>query len=102
MAKINIQLMIAVNSGIPSSQVSSPDNSEMVIVSVHFYHLVTICAVYIPLNSDSQYHHSLYSYLSTIGSYRNLIILGGFNEADIDWPTLHSTTHSSGMLCDYF
>ena len=93
--------MIAVNSGIPSSQVSSPGNLEMMVVSVHFYHPVTICAVYIPLNSDSQYHHSLYSYLSLIGSYKNLIILGDFNASDIDWLTLHSTTHSSGMLCDF-
>ena len=34
--------LIVVNSGIPSSQVSSPDNLEMVVVSVHFYHPVTI------------------------------------------------------------
>ena len=95
--------MIAVNSGIPSSysQVYSPDNLEMVVVFVHPYHPVTICAVYIPPNSDSQYHHNLYSYLSTIGSYKNLIMLGDFNAPNIDWPTLHNTTYSSCMLCDY-
>ena len=77
--------MIAVNLGIPSSQISSPDNLEMMVVFVHSYHPVTICAVDIPPNSDSQYHHNLYSYLSTIGSYKNLIILVDFNAPDIDW-----------------
>ena len=93
--------MIAVNSGIPSSHVSSPDNLEIVIVFVHSYHPVTICAVYIQPNSDSQCHHNLYSFLSMIGSYKNLIMLGDFNAPDIDWSTLHNTTHSSCMPCDF-
>ena len=94
--------MIAVNSGMPSSQVSSPDNMEIVIIFVYSSYPVTICAAYIQPNSDSQYYHNLYFFLSMIGSYKNFIILGDFNAPDIDWLTLHNTTHSSGMFCDFF
>ena len=77
--------MIAVNSGIPSSQISSfllqTTWRWWLYLFISSYHPVTICEVYIPPNSDSKYYHSLC--LSSIGSSKNLIILGDFNAYDI-------------------
>ena len=48
-------VLVAVKSIFKSIQLTSPDNLEVVAVTVHAHHSFTICAVYIPPNSTRAY-----------------------------------------------
>ena len=94
-------VMLAVKSALKSTQLTVPDNLEVVTISVDAYHSFTICAVYIPPNSKNDYIQDLYSYLNTLTSSANIILLGDFNAPDVKWDTFTSATTSSDCLCDF-
>ena len=93
--------MLAVKSVFKSTQLTAPDNLEIVSVSVLVHHKFIICAIYISPNSKSGYIQDLYLYLDTLVSSANVILLGDFNAPDINWNTFTSTNTNSDSLCDF-
>ena len=92
---------MAVKSIFKSTQLTSPDHLEVVVVTVHAHHSFTICAVYIPPNSTRDYIQDFYLYLNTLISSANVILLGDFNAPDVNWNTFTSTNTNSECLCDF-
>ena len=94
-------VMVAVKSILKSTQLTAPENLEVVTVTVCAHRSLTICAVYIPPNSTSDYIQDLYLYLSTLTSTANVILLGDFNASDVNWDTFTSNNANSDYLCDF-
>ena len=62
---------------------------------------ITVCAVYILPNANSNYHLLLTSYLRSLVSVSKfIIILGDFNMIDINWNTLVGFSPTSSTFCD--
>ena len=94
-------VLVAVKSIFKSIQLTSPDNLEVVAVTVHAHHSFTICAVYIPPNSTRDYIQDFYLYLNTFIPSTNVILLGDFNAPDVNWDIFTSTNTNSECLCDF-
>ena len=93
-------VMLAVKSTFKTTELASPDNLEIVTISVHSHHNLIICAVYLPPNYKTDHVQDLYSYITTLSCSGDVILLGDFNASDIDWQTFASTADSSDRLCD--
>ena len=95
-------VLVAVSESLQSSIIPSPENLELISVSITHRHTIIICTVYIPPNSDSDYLNSLFLYLSNLITLRDHIILvGDFNFPDINWDTLSGSSLSSKSFCDF-
>ena len=85
--------LIAVNSLLPSFQLSTPDELEVVTVRIALHKkVITICTAYIPPNCSDDYKYSLLSYLDTVSSSETVFIMGDFNLPDICWSSLVGAT----------
>ena len=93
-------VMLAVHSYISSKLISSPDTLELVVVEIKQIPC-TVCTIYVPPNSDLEYMSSLVSFLSTLSTSKNLIVMGDFNSPDINWEMLCGSSPSSNALCDF-
>ena len=72
-------MLLAVSNEFPSKQLSSPPGLEVITVSVSLVPVVTCCIVYAPPNATTEYHTELNTYLATITSLPNpVIVLGDF------------------------
>ena len=87
--------MMAVKSILKSTQLTAPDNFEVVTATVHAHRSFMICAAYIP---TSDYIQNLYLYLNTLISSVNVILLGDFNAQDVNWDTFTSTNTVQWVL----
>jgi len=78
-------VLIAVNSLLPSSQLSTPDELEVATVRIVLHKkVITICIVCIPPNCSDDYKYSLLSYLEdTVSSSETVFIMGDLNLPDI-------------------
>ena len=74
---------MAVNSLLPNSQLSTPDELEVVTVRIVLNRkVITICTAHIPSNCSDDYKYSLLSYLEdTVSSSETAFIMGDFNLA---------------------
>ena len=82
-------VLVAINESLQSSIIPSPDDLEIISVSITHRETIILCTVYIPPNSDSDYLNSLLLYLSSLYiSHDHIILVGDFNLPDIDWDTL--------------
>ena len=93
-------VMMAVHFSISSKPISSPDTLELIVVEMKQISC-TVCTVYVPPNSDLEYMSSLVSFLSTLSSSTNLIVMGDFNSPDINWAMLCGSSPSSNALCEF-
>ena len=95
-------VLVAVKETIPTTLVPSPDNLEVITVSINSGLPITLCTIYIPPNSSDTYQSSLLSYLrDLINSNEHLVLVGDFNLPDIDWDTLTGTSAFSCAFCDF-
>ena len=95
-------VLVAINESLQSSIIPSPDDLEIISVSITHQETIILCTVYIPPNSDSDYLNSLLLYLSSLYiSHDHIILVGDFNLPDIDWDTLTGTSLSSKYFCDF-
>ena len=82
-------VMLAVRDCISSKLISSPDNLEIITVSVNTVHPTTFCAIYLPPNSLPEYAQLTFDYIKELCSTTaSIIILGDLNLPDINWETL--------------
>ena len=95
--------MLAISSALPSRQIPSPGNLEVVSVIISLSDIdVTFCMVYAPPNATATYHFDLSNYLTTITVSPNpVFIVGDFNLPDINWSTLSSITSISNNFCEF-
>ena len=54
-------VLVAVSESLQSSIIPSPENLELISVSITHRDTIIICTVYIPPNSDSDYLNSLFT-----------------------------------------
>ena len=95
-------VMLAISDNLPSKQIPSPRNLEVVNVSASFNDSdVIFCMVYAPPNATADYHKDLSDYLATTTTLSNpVFILGDFNLPDINWATFTGRTLISNNFCD--
>ena len=63
---------------------------------------VIVSVVYVPPSVGDSSFSSLLSYLSTLfSSNEHVIVVGDFNCPDIQWSTLSSTSPLSSALCEF-
>ena len=96
-------VMLAVSNKLPSRQVLSPHNLEVVSVSIFLSNTdITCCMVYVPPNASAEYHSDLVNYLNTITALSTpVLLLGDFNSPDINWSTLTGSSTASNNLCEF-
>ena len=96
-------VMLAVSNILPSRQVPSPHNLEVVTVSIFLSNTdITCCMIYIPPNASAEYHSNLVNYLNTISAQSApVLLLGDFNSPDINWSTLAGSSTASNNLCKF-
>ena len=94
-------VLVAINESLQSSIIPSPDDLDIISVSITHQETIILCTVYIPPNSDSHYLNSLLLYLSNVFiSHDHIILVGDFNLPDVDWDTLTGISLSSKYFCD--
>jgi len=96
-------VMLAISNTLPSKQVLSPPDLEVVSVSILLGNTeITCCAVYAPPNATSEYHRNLVDYLTTIAALSTpILLLGDFNLSDINWATLTGSSSASSNFCEF-
>ena len=95
-------VLIAVKVSIPSIEVASPQDLEVVTVTVGSKYITSICVVYAPPSATDQYHSKLVDYLTSIASsVQRLIIVGDFNLPDICWSSLTGSNYVSNAFCEF-
>ena len=92
--------MVAVNNLLSSKVISAPEDLELTSVSLHQYQL-TICVIYIPPNTSTEYRIKLYNYLGTLPYNNRILLIGDFNAPDIEWDTYSCACFNSELLCDF-
>ena len=97
------EVLIAVNSLLPSFQLSTPDELEVVTLRIVLHKkVITICTASIPPNCSDDYKYSLLSYLEdTVSSSETVFIMGDFNLPDICWSSLVGATSFSNAFCEF-
>ena len=71
------------------------------ITTPHNPHPITLCVVYIPPNSSQSYLSDLTEYLNSLISTNPTIVMGDFNQPNIHWPTLSSSSQPGSLICDF-
>ena len=74
-------------------QLTSPNNLE--ILSVEVDSNLVLCLIYRPPNADDQHNSSLLSYLSSLDSTKNIVIISDLNLPDADWNTYSGCSTTS-------
>ena len=94
-------VMLAVSNKLPSRQVPSPHNLEIVTVSISISTTdITCCMIYTPPNATTEYHRDLVKYLVTVAAlFTPILIFGDFNLPDINWTTLTGNSAVSNNFC---
>jgi len=92
-------VMIAVSNKLPSKQLPSPPNLEVVTVSISLMPAIVCCMVYVPPNATMEYHNELITYLESLPT--QVVILGDFNMTDINWSTLTGDSTISNNFCEF-
>jgi len=94
------RVLIAVGDKIPCQKLTSPESLEAVYVRLNLPNPITVCAVYVPPNSASTYHETLFAFISDLSNNSDkVIIIGDFNFPDIDWDSL-SGNSTSNQFCE--
>jgi len=93
-------VLLAIENDIPCQLVASPNNVEMVCVSLNYSYPILCCLIYIPPNSSTIYCQNLLDFLSNI-TFEHNVQLGDFNFPDIDWNTLSGVFSISCQFCDF-
>ena len=76
-------VLLAVKNHIPCSELSTPEDLELVTVKVGLVHQ---CVLYRPPNASHEYDVSLINYINCLAmSPGHIVILGDLNVPDIDW-----------------
>ena len=76
------------------------NNLEIIVVEVYSKPAFTLCLGYKLPNATDDYQSSLFSYLEQLVAKGHFVILGDFNNPDINWHTLTANSASSSTLCD--
>ena len=76
-------MLLALKDSFNLTQLPSPN--ELEIISVEVDSSFIICLLYRSPNSSDQHNSLMISYLTSLDSTKNLILLGDFNLLDIDW-----------------
>ena len=93
-------VLLAIHHSLPSLQLQSPPDLEVVTVQIMTRGTPLICIVYVPPNSDNNYCLAIVDYLNSISANHQILILGDFNSPDICWSTLTGHSSSSRALSD--
>lgn len=81
--------MIAIMKFLPNNMLASPKDIEVLKISIGIRKPLTLCIVYLPPYSSSNYPQTLINYLQDLVQGASpVIILGDFNTLDISWSTL--------------
>ena len=95
------QVLIAVSDKISCLELSSPESLETICVRLNLPNPITVCVVYVPRNSASTYHETLFTYISDLSNNSDkVIIIGDFNFPDIDWDSLSGNSPTSNQFCE--
>ena len=78
-------VLLALRNTVNVTQLSSPNDLE--VISVEVDPGLILCLIYRPPNSSDQYNISLLSYLSSLDSTKNILLIGDLNLPDADWET---------------
>ena len=95
-------VLLAIGNDIPCQLLPSPNNIEILCVTLSYSQPIMCCLIYIPPNSPPIYYDNLFDFFSNIDtSTVHIMLLGDFNLPDIDWNTLSGTFVISNQFCDF-
>ena len=78
-------VLLAFKDSLNVKQLTSPNNLEILPAEVDSN--LVLCLIYHPPNADDQHNSSLLSFLSSLDSTKNIVIIGDLNLPDTDWNT---------------
>ena len=83
-------VLIAVSINIPSNQINSTlfSSVEFLAVNISVKPSLLFCCVYNPPNSSSADVFNLSQAILSISDHQNIVLVGDFNFAEIDWSLL--------------
>ena len=93
--------MLAIMNSISSKLLSTPNDLELLTISISLKETFTICVIYKfynPPNSSVSYHTDLLNYLYSLRSCSNIIIIGDLNLPNANWDCY---TGVSGFTQDF-
>ena len=94
-------VLLAIKNCLPSCELQSPPNLELITLSIYLNRTITCCMVYMPPNATTEYHAELVNYLATITSSSSpVLIFGNYNMPDVNWSTLTGSMATSNRFCD--
>jgi len=92
-------VLLAIKDNITSTQLPSPSNVEIITVLISMDEPFIISVVYISPNSNDTYHEQLHNHLTNLANELNpLILLGDFNDPDVDWATYSGSSPKANKL----
>ena len=95
-------VLLAVSDTLSASLLSSPSHLEVLSVKLDLKQPVLVSVVYVPPSANISTLNCLLSYLGSLSSSSEcVIVLGDFNCPDIDWATLSGVSPLSLALCDF-
>ena len=95
-------VLLAIDNNLPVTLLSSPSSLEVITVRINMAISVIVSVVYVPPSVGDSSFSSLLSYLSTLfSSDEHVIVVGDFNCPDLQWSTLSSTSPLSSALCEF-
>ena len=92
-------VMLAVSNKLFSKLLPTPDNLELLALSLNHNEYI-ICLLYIPPSSNDQYHCDVQNYLLSLSNYNNLLVFGDVNFPDINWNDYSASNSVSVTFCD--
>ena len=94
-------VLLAVDQSIPSKELQSPHDLEVLSVEISSPIAFLVCVVYMPPNAALSYCQRLIEYLAQLCEEHRVIILGDFNLPDVNWLTMSGSSESSQTFCDF-
>ncbi len=93
-------VLVAINNTIKSTRLNSPDELEVIAVSLDLQQAVTVCTVYVPPNAPLELL-TLCDFLRRLNqNSRTMVVIGDFNLLDINWSTISGCSPASSLFCD--
>lgn len=92
--------MLCVDERLPSKLIAIHINIETLVVDVQCVPSITVCLTYKRPSASGTEVLELLSVIKEVAGKGNIVILGDFNFADVNWLTLTADSPLSTQFCD--
>ena len=94
-------VLVAISCDIPSRQLYTCDNCELLVIELDLKPKIAICCIYLPPSCPDAVFNASMVHLYALPRECDIIVVGDFNTPDINWESLTAVSSRSNVLCDF-